>query len=273
MPNYVTNIFIEVGDENKYNKFVVNKKHEVDFNKLILMPSTLYCGDTCVGTMSGEYTHYFKNNPFTKFALNTKTFKQYQEMISSTVNFKIPRLKSQSKLHSIPDRDTMKVIEQAYTTWNIIKYDYPSWYEWANDKWGCKWNATTLEEPYPCLRREHGFTTAWRAPFFWLEELAKHLDFVLLYADEDIGSNCGIIQARQGTCVVHDNTSYLNASTVFACLVNGHDLSEFDADTDEELEEQKYIYENRYIYLEEFFEKNNCLDIYERNKSVLDTWF
>ena len=72
------------------------------------------------------------------------------------------------------------------------------WYDWHIKYWGTKWNA------YDCYSLGQGdslvnsltlvFSTAWSMPYPVIERL--HLlgfEFELQYADEDYGSNCGII--------------------------------------------------------------------------------
>lgn len=68
------------------------------------------------------------------------------------------------------------------------------WYKWRNKYWGTKWGA------YDCYSKvgksyvTFVFSTAWSMPYPVIERL--HLmgyEFELRYADEDIGSNCGIL--------------------------------------------------------------------------------
>lgn len=73
--------------------------------------------------------------------------------------------------------------------YNTKTYGNTDWYEFHIDKWGTKWNATTVY-----VDEENGFAefqTAWSCPFEILEELAKYTDIAVSYADEDLGSNFG----------------------------------------------------------------------------------
>lgn len=69
-----------------------------------------------------------------------------------------------------------------------------NWYEWHCKYWGTKWNAYdgyTIIKPHQLI---FVFSTAWSAPFSVYEQLTKlGYDFEIRYADEDIGSNCGLI--------------------------------------------------------------------------------
>lgn len=69
------------------------------------------------------------------------------------------------------------------------------WYRWHTKYWGTKWGA------YDCYTQVGGnyitfvFSTAWLAPYPIYEQLAKKygFEFEVKYADENRGSNCGII--------------------------------------------------------------------------------
>lgn len=269
MPNYVKNIFIEIGQPNKFNKFTMNKDG-IDFRILLPMPSTsLNLGDTVL-TDTGSY---LKDNDFTIHAIRAKSFSDFQDSIKRDLKLVVPKFNEQDELDSIADFKERNLVRKAYTTWNIVKLGYPSWYEWRMKHWGCKWNACHCEADYASIAKEYTFETAWTAPQYWLKELAKKVDFVLLYADEDIGSNCGIIEGVNGDLKIHNNTDYLDASTVFACIVNGCEIYNENEESDyydkDEIERYKYLNQNRQMIFRDFFKYNGCLDIYERNKKVL----
>ena len=64
-----------------------------------------------------------------------------------------------------------------------------NWYVFNNTHWGTKWDACDGEVCYDHVE----FNTAWSTPDPIIEELAKKLNdaIICVYADEDIGSNCG----------------------------------------------------------------------------------
>jgi hypothetical protein len=82
----------------------------------------------------------------------------------------------------------------------IKKYGYDNWYDWRVENWGIKWDA------YDCDTIELGdtetkFNTAWITPKKIFIELSKKYPDVVItvdYADEDIGSNCGIATYKNG---------------------------------------------------------------------------
>lgn len=74
------------------------------------------------------------------------------------------------------------------------KYGHPDWYEWSCANWGTKWNAYNIEEEEYDKPNSISFDTAWSSPRPVILELSKKypdLDFGVIYADEDWGSNYG----------------------------------------------------------------------------------
>lgn len=71
---------------------------------------------------------------------------------------------------------------------------------WANANWGTKWNAYSIEDGEESLK----FDTAWAHPFPVIEALSRQFpDETLLveYADEDLGSNRGQYEIRNGEVI------------------------------------------------------------------------
>lgn len=70
-------------------------------------------------------------------------------------------------------------------------------YRWCIDNWGTKWNAYEVVYDYDCVYLQ----TAWSTPGpIWIE-LSKHFPNLVLiveYADEDRGSNCGVLAYVNG---------------------------------------------------------------------------
>ena len=78
---------------------------------------------------------------------------------------------------------------------NMDKYGYPTWYEWSCTNWGTKWNAYDIDV-YRNSDTEViiTFNTAWSAPIEIYNALAEKFDDIeinVLWADEDMGYNCG----------------------------------------------------------------------------------
>lgn len=71
--------------------------------------------------------------------------------------------------------------------------EYVDWYSWRIKNWGTKWNSCQNEWTDDSVE----FCTAWSAPYPILEEVARQMGcrVRMEYADENIGSNCGIAEA------------------------------------------------------------------------------
>lgn len=75
---------------------------------------------------------------------------------------------------------------------NVRMYDAPTWYEWACESWGSKWNAR--EPVVDTEMRVITFETAWSAPGGIVKALAErfpNIGWKWVYADEDQGYNVG----------------------------------------------------------------------------------
>ena len=95
---------------------------------------------------------------------------------------------------------------------NILKYGYPTWYEWCIAKWGTKWNAceTKIIDDDTIT-----FETAWSNPEPILYELAKRYPNSIIkheWADEDVGANSGEREWNNGCwyecCDMDENSAY-----------------------------------------------------------------
>lgn len=80
------------------------------------------------------------------------------------------------------------------------EYGEKNWYDWSRQYWGTKWNAQSTGS----LNSECGvrFDTAWSMPKPIYQELSRRfpdMSFCVLFADEDFGSNCGIVEYKNGT--------------------------------------------------------------------------
>lgn len=76
---------------------------------------------------------------------------------------------------------------------------------WARDKWGTKWNACDQEHDAEAGTAQ--FNTAWSCPTPILIELSKRFpddEISVVYADEDIGSNCGTFTLKNGSVIKED---------------------------------------------------------------------
>lgn len=78
------------------------------------------------------------------------------------------------------------------------RYGENNWYDWSRKNWGTKWNAYDVDDVDGC---KIGFSSAWSAPHPVIKALAKRFPDVYIlhkWADEDIGSNCGLRTYEDG---------------------------------------------------------------------------
>lgn len=169
MPNYVKNVLAFDGDQDQVSRLFSTIQGEhgpMDFDKLIPMPSELEIE-------SGSRT--------------AAGFKKYMEFVADT-GFSTEMEPAYLTAHPEIDREEWDLGKQTYQ--NIQKYGCPTWYEWRIQNWGTKWNASGAE----VLDGRLSFLTAWNAPKQILEKLSQMFPSITIHhvwADEDIGHNCG----------------------------------------------------------------------------------
>lgn len=202
MPNWITNIVTVKENVEEFKKNFLNEKGEVDFNMVIPCPQDLI--DTESGSRSYSQDDSWKlTNEQKAIQLqletlykDTYTQKEFVDLImDETFNnpyFEMPR-------EQWSDATTINVAKGYY---NIQKYGYRDWYDFCVTKWGTKWNV----DPGECYIDEMSdgslkitFDTAWSTPAeIWQELANKGLNFNVAYADEDLGSNFGILEVKDG---------------------------------------------------------------------------
>jgi len=112
-----------------------------------------------------------------------------------------------SKWEALSDSDKARNIKESYSQELIEKYGANNWYDWATSNWGTKWNAceTILNDD-----NFFSFQTAWSFPEPLIKKLSSlfpTISFHCEFADEDIGSNCGIISFQAGECTLYEDKS------------------------------------------------------------------
>ena len=174
MPNWVMNVvkFGASGEKmDEIKKAITDDKGNIDFDKIIPMPKTL---NLTSGTISEMALDCYRNGQdnigrsylMEQYGLDQRAFDAYYEL---------------GKVYEI----------------NIQEYGYPTWYEWCIANWGTKWNAS---ETYWNGDNIVTFETAWACPIPILEKISEmypDISFEVAFADEDIGSNCGMLFCSQ----------------------------------------------------------------------------
>lgn len=207
MPNFVTNRLTVYGDIEKIEElkeFVKDKNdsgEDLDFslNKIIPMPRQL---NIIYGGL--ERTIDVKK-------------------LSDVTNEKLLRTYVVSFARTYPEEK--EILNAIKAVRNYQEFGYRDWYDWRIAKWGTKWDVDYASVDENIFY----FDTAHSAPKPVIKELSKRfptLGFKLEYADEDIGSNCGMICYRNGEL----SSEYRFGGTEaikFACRLHGYDEEEY----------------------------------------------
>lgn len=96
---------------------------------------------------------------------------------------------------------------------HVMEYeDRPwfDWYAWHNKYWGTKWNAYNGYVQVGTTTITFVFNTAWSMPLPVYRELmrAYNFHFTVRYADEDYGSNCGVLEYSPEEGLAHHQSEH-----------------------------------------------------------------
>ncbi len=107
----------------------------------------------------------------------------------------------------------------------------PKWYNWRVENWGTKWDAYEVEMTRVDDKTlNYIFLTAWASPIYALVALSEkypNLEFKLMFADEDIGNNCGYLQIVGGDIVQEDYPDDADGDELALDVWDLHDQYEF----------------------------------------------
>jgi len=131
-------------------------------------------------------------------------------------------------------------LKAAYKT-NIREHGHKTWYGWRSENWGTKWNAYDQpDEGFPVGTTEFRFDTAWASPYELITILSEKLPgvtFMVSYADEDIGRNCGKYEITAG-----EITGLFTDKTPAECSAFAFGLKYPDADRREHGYDENWEY-------------------------------
>lgn len=179
MPNWVrTNLHIS-GDKNEIKKLVeavksIDGKSDFDFNRIVPMPEELDITESTFGMQGMQYIILMANGSF----------------ILSESDKKLKHIMEERKKDNPNEYDECIELGKQYMT-NIVKYGFPTWYNWCRCNWGTKWNCCDVDFDGIC---NYSFSTAWSFPLPIIEKLSEmfpELEITFWFADEDCGSNTG----------------------------------------------------------------------------------
>lgn len=222
MPNWVT---VKIKTQKEILEYVKSDKSEFDFNNIIKFP-----GDFEINLISLNVENEAKRIVGFKFS---------EHPLLASLE-KINRLENNfSKLSENDFKNLIKMLK------NYRRHGYFHQMDFAVNKWGTKWNACEVQ-----LDLDNGictFQTAWSCPNPILETLSKKFPESVInveYADEDIGSNCGLFSLQNGLYLTQDIAPPYSQRTKeemekwkkYACVVSGRDYNDYKEDLNEELE-------------------------------------
>lgn len=215
MPNFVKNKIIVNKNELKnivekyteYNKD--SKKLEFDFNKVIEMPEDLKveCSTRSENAIRVYMTFV---NPFIKYIgdeaekLERLEYLKLCDRIYEQFVFMDPLVLSMGEILKLKEDDSKNGFNELFKLGkklvnNIKTYGHTTWYTWARENWGSKWNASETEintnESYIT------YETPWSPATNIIIELSKQnpkVKFAFLFADEVVGSNTGYMLLKNG---------------------------------------------------------------------------
>lgn len=216
MPNFVMNRVFAKGskqdlcDLKKLISESVN--HKIDFNKVIPMPPTLNIVDGSCKALALAAYHIASGGAKADNLLDQRELERLDELRADYVRKTGSDRISDEELDSyIKQRDMGLSPDNEFFSfaaygkiyfYNRTEYGCFSWYDWCTDNWGTKWNAEcgSIEEiedlPDGNGTLSFSFQTAWSMPLPIFQKLSVMFPAVLFhvfYADEDIGSNCGVL--------------------------------------------------------------------------------
>ena len=187
MPNHITNLLeFNCSDERfrEIAEFLQGERKDeplgvVDFNVLIPMPEPLMIESGSTGERGYE--------AYAAFMMESEGLPPDE--------VEALREKHMAKLG---DPEAWDLGQQYYD--NLRKYGAKTWYQWAYQNWGTKWNSYDCE-PADIGNKTLCFLTAWDGVPKIIEKIAERFpDAGIIYswADEDIGSNVGILVYENG---------------------------------------------------------------------------
>jgi hypothetical protein len=104
-------------------------------------------------------------------------------------------------LEEAPIGDDYEAKRDAIVARNVQEFGYPSWYEWAIDNWGTKWDISEVPEEMFEISNDgktvsFSFDTAWSPPTEWYDNISG-FDISAYYYETGMGF-CGRWNSNDG---------------------------------------------------------------------------
>lgn len=187
----------------------INEKGNFDFNKLTPMPDGLNIEDS---SMKDYAIAYFVTErltvPYTETNLSELVSNSFCKDWAGEV---IDRLKNRNLKGTFYPEDMLYEMGKQYM-YNHENYGSFTWYDWARDNWGTKWNAcdTYYDANLPTVVE---FNTAWSAPVPIFEKMCA------MFPESEILFNCDF---EEGYYVEYANDDG-KLEIIYECDINGED--------------------------------------------------
>lgn len=193
MPNHIQNRLTVIGDKGEVKKVfeaiasvdAEGNKLQIDFDKIKPMPPSLQITSGSNGEMAHQLLFGGKKQKF----------------------FPIDDEEQRKRFKAMPVAAQKEAVELAIKyQYNLANFGHATWYDWSIEHWGTKWNAYDQNDDRnseDCIY----FQTAWSGPFPVIRHLSTLFYKVTLrleFADEDSGSNAGLVEFKNGEVVTED---------------------------------------------------------------------
>lgn len=184
MPNWITN---KITAPKHVIAGILNDKGDVDFNTMAPFPGPRGTGWDLISCNAEEAAEIVCRIPVSMHPLLASL------QTANRNNFDIKKLE---------DSDFAQFVSML-ENYRACGYLHPM--DFACKAWGAKWNA--CDSTADIEQGTAQFETPWSCPMPVLVELSKRFpddEISVVYADEDIGSNCGSFTLRAGVQVVSE---------------------------------------------------------------------
>ena len=197
MPNYVTNIVTFTGNQDEINDLLDHIKNDevgvgtIDFNKITPLPEEL-CIEAGSKTDRGLK---LVSEAIAQKMRRTRNKNPDNECVEKWLKEHEPRVKKED----LEDWE-FGVLAQR----NIMRFGFPTWYEWCISNWGTKWNSCGIEQGR-LAENKIVFQTAWNAPYPIMKKISEmypNIEISHDWADEDFGQNCGNAEYKNGEVTI-----------------------------------------------------------------------
>lgn len=193
MPNHVTNIIkiVDLGETalSEIRSHLLNDKSLIDFNMIVPSPPCLDDFNPHGGIIDSA-----------KMALGlfTQPKAEAESLSDLTDNLALSNA-CRRMTTEVPAEDFDDILRAIQ---NYKDCGHMMWYDWNCEHWGTKWNAYSQpDNGWPEDTNEFKFETAWSHPADLISKLSERLpcvEFLISFADEDLGSNCGQYLIKNG---------------------------------------------------------------------------